>query len=201
MPFLRSTNFNVLGYSTISKCSVLGYSKLDLQRLNTQSGYQKMSNNEQQLITAQLFPTAFSDFKTMIFDYVAIPLLRNEDDFLSENLYMITIIRNRLDALTTSFPKEDFTFYKHIVDLISMAFEKTELLDKYEIDDNIKIGINIRGREWINPEGQTKYFNSIQGWRIEKIEIPDIENKPESFIINNESPPQDVNEEEDDLPF
>lgn len=85
--------------------------------------------------------------------------------------------------------------------LIEFTQEKCELLDKYEIDDNIKIGINIRGREWINPEGQTKYFNSIQGWRIEKIEIPDIENKPESFIINNESPSQDVNEEEDDLPF
>lgn len=85
--------------------------------------------------------------------------------------------------------------------LIEFTQEKCELLDKYEIDDNIKIGINIRGREWINPEGQTKYFNSIQGWRIEKIEIPDIENKPESFTTNTESPSQDVNEEEDDLPF
>jgi|TARA_B100001057_G_scaffold228774_1_gene229042 hypothetical protein len=85
--------------------------------------------------------------------------------------------------------------------LIEFTQEKCELLDKYEIDDNIKIGINIRGREWINPEGQTKYFNSIQGWRIEKIEIPDIENKPESFTTNTEPPSQDVNEEEDDLPF
>ena len=85
--------------------------------------------------------------------------------------------------------------------LIEFTQEKCELLDKYEIDDNIKIGINIRGREWINPEGQTKYFNSIQGWRIEKTEIPDIENKPESLTTNTEPPSQDVNEEEDDLPF
>ena len=85
--------------------------------------------------------------------------------------------------------------------LIEFTQEKCELLDKYEIDDNIKIGINIRGREWINPEGQTKYFNSIQGWRIEKIEIPDIENKSESFTTNTEPPSQDFNEEEDDLPF
>ena len=85
--------------------------------------------------------------------------------------------------------------------LIEFTQEKCELLDNYEIDDNIKIGINIRGREWINPEGQTKYFNSIQGWRIEKIEIPDIENKSESFTTNTEPPSQDVNEEEDDLPF
>ena len=85
--------------------------------------------------------------------------------------------------------------------LIEFTQEKCELLDKYEIDDNIKIGINIRGREWINPEGQTKYFNSIQGWRIEKTEIPDIENKPESLTTNTKPPSQDVNEEEDDLPF
>tara|TARA_B100001093_G_C26525899_1_gene883819 strand:+ start:466 stop:837 length:372 start_codon:yes stop_codon:yes gene_type:complete len=85
--------------------------------------------------------------------------------------------------------------------LIEFTQEKCELLDKYEIDDNIKIGINIRGREWINPEGQTKYFNSIQGWRIEKTDIPDIENKPESLTTNTEPPSQDVNEEEDDLPF
>ena len=31
--------------------------------------------------------------------------------------------------------------------LIEFTQEKCELLDKYEIDDNIKIGINIRGRE------------------------------------------------------
>ena len=32
---------------------------------------------------------------------------------------------------------------------------------------HVKVSINLRGREWINPEGVAKYFNSIQGWRIE----------------------------------
>ena len=85
--------------------------------------------------------------------------------------------------------------------LVEFIQDKCDLMNSYQVGQDVKIGINLRGREWVNPEGQTKYFNSIQGWRIEKIEIPDIENKPESFIINNESPPQDVNEEEDDLPF
>ncbi len=85
--------------------------------------------------------------------------------------------------------------------LLEFIQDKCELLDNYSIDENVKIGINIRGREWINPEGQTKYFNSIQGWRIEKIEIPDIENKPESFITNSDSSAEGVNQEEDDLPF
>jgi|TARA_Y100000992_G_C21223561_1_gene471724 hypothetical protein len=85
--------------------------------------------------------------------------------------------------------------------LLEFIQDKCELLDNYSIDENVKIGINIRGREWINPEGQTKYFNSIQGWRIEKIEIPDIENKPESFITNSDSSAEGLNQEEDDLPF
>jgi hypothetical protein len=84
--------------------------------------------------------------------------------------------------------------------LLEFIQDKCELLDNYSIDENVKIGINIRGREWINPEGQTKYFNSIQGWRIEKIEIPDIENKPESFITNSDSSAEGLNQEEDDLP-
>jgi hypothetical protein len=31
-------------------------------------------------------------------------------------------------------------------------------------------GLNqFRGREWVSPQGGKKYFNSIQGWRIEKL--------------------------------
>lgn len=132
MPFLRSTNVNILGYSTFSRYNVLGYSKLDMSQLQQQSGYQQMSNSEQELLTVELFPTAFNDFKTMIFDNVAIPLLQNKDEFFRDNIYMINIIKNKLDTLVKSFPEEDFTFYKHIIDLIFLAFEKTELLDKYE---------------------------------------------------------------------
>ena len=87
--------------------------------------------------------------------------------------------------------------------LIEFTQEKCELLDKYEIDDNIKIGINIRGREWINPEGQTKYFNSIQGWRIEKLSSQEADaNIPPVPPAEAFEPADDVNDNEpDDLPF
>lgn len=52
--------------------------------------------------------------------------------------------------------------------LIEFLQDKTALLDAYKVGDDVKISINIRGREWINPEGVAKYFNSINGWRIEK---------------------------------
>lgn len=52
--------------------------------------------------------------------------------------------------------------------LIEFAQDKCDLLNNYQVGQNVKVGINLRGREWVNPQGETKYFNQIQGWRIEK---------------------------------
>ena len=53
--------------------------------------------------------------------------------------------------------------------LIEFVQDKCDLLNAFAVDQSVKIGINIRGREWVNPQGETKYFNSIQGWRIENM--------------------------------
>ena len=75
---------------------------------------------------------------------------------------------------------------------IEFVQDKCDLLNSYAVGQNVKIGINIRGREWTNPQGEVKYFNSITGWRIDVVQgeqMPDM-------------PPADLNEEEqDDLPF
>ena len=52
---------------------------------------------------------------------------------------------------------------------IEFLSDKINLLDSVREGDNIKVGINIRGREWTNPQGEVKYFNSITGWRVEKV--------------------------------
>ena len=86
--------------------------------------------------------------------------------------------------------------------LIEFIQDKCELLNNYQVGQNVKIGINLRGREWTNPEGETKYFNSIQGWRIDALEndssteIPPIP-PPTSF----EPAEGEANEVDDDLPF
>ena len=51
--------------------------------------------------------------------------------------------------------------------LIEFIQDRTSLLDSFQADDFVKIDINLRGREWTNQQGELKYFNSIQGWRIE----------------------------------
>ena len=54
--------------------------------------------------------------------------------------------------------------------LVEFIQDKCDLLNAFQMGQNVKIGINLRGREWINPQGETKYFNSVQGWRIEALE-------------------------------
>lgn len=61
----------------------------------------------------------------------------------------------------------DEQYPQHI--MIEFTQDKCDLLNHYKIGEAVKIAINLRGREWVNPQGETKYFNSIQGWRIERL--------------------------------
>ena len=86
--------------------------------------------------------------------------------------------------------------------LIEFIQDKTELLNTFQPGETVTIGINIRGREWVNPEGITKYFNSIQGWRIEKVSSDQQENIPPVPPADAFEPANELNEEDyDDLPF
>lgn len=53
--------------------------------------------------------------------------------------------------------------------MVEFIQDKVDLLDSFKLGVNVKIGINLRGREWVNPQGESKYFNSIQGWRIDVV--------------------------------
>ena len=85
---------------------------------------------------------------------------------------------------------------------IEFIQDNTELPDKFSVGENVKIGINLRGREWVSPQGETKYFNSINGWRIERLDQS--KNQDTSIPPADQfEPVEDLNEEDpdDDLPF
>ena len=71
--------------------------------------------------------------------------------------------------------------------MIEFVQDRCDVLNAYKVGQDVKVSINLRGREWVNPQGETKYFNSIQGWRIE------------SATSEQSAAPQQ--EESDDLPF
>ena len=84
--------------------------------------------------------------------------------------------------------------------LIEFIQNNCELLDNYSIGQTVRIGINIRGREWESPDQGIKYFNSIQGWRIESLDDQVMDSAAEDLPIESESYPKD-DLTEDDLPF
>lgn len=102
-----------------------------------------------------------------------------------------------VQSITDTFKKRELVvtteeqYPQHI--MIEFTQDKTSLLDSYNIGDKVSVGINLRGREWTSPQGEVKYFNTVQGWRIEKVgQAPAAAEMP---------PMPPMNEDDDDLPF
>ncbi|NAS31282.1 DUF3127 domain-containing protein [Flavobacteriaceae bacterium R38] len=104
--------------------------------------------------------------------------------------------RKREMVITT-----DEQYPQHI--LVEFIQDKCDLLNSFQVGGEVKVSINIRGREWVNPQGETKYFNSIQGWRIENVQAEGgAEGMPPVPPMEAFEPANDFKEEDhDDLPF
>lgn len=104
--------------------------------------------------------------------------------------------------ISASFKKREIvvTTDEQFPQVIMVEFnqDKTDLLNNYAVGQDVKISINLRGREWVNPQGETKYFNSIQGWRIEA-DSPNASPQPQAPAPTPQVP--NAPEQEDDLPF
>ena len=86
--------------------------------------------------------------------------------------------------------------------MIEFIQDKTDLLNNFQEGQQVKVNINLRGREWVNPQGETKYFNSIQGWRIEALQSEGAPEMPPIPPADAFEPVGDLNDEDhDDLPF
>lgn len=84
--------------------------------------------------------------------------------------------------------------------LIQFSQDNVDLVDEFAIGQEVVVGINLRGRAWVNPKGEEKYFNTIEGWRItgvvdsSKNDVPVAKPKKAQSVI-------DETKSDDDLPF
>ena len=87
--------------------------------------------------------------------------------------------------------------------MVEFVQDKCDLLNNFQVGQPVKVSINLRGREWTNPQGEVKYFNSIQGWRIENLVAETgSSNMPPVPPMDAFEPADNLNEEDhDDLPF
>jgi len=107
---------------------------------------------------------------------------------------------NPEQQVSASFKKRELVvttseqYPQHI--MIEFTQDKCDLLNNYKVDQEVKVSINLRGREWVNPQGETKYFNSIQGWRIEKFDEYQSPPQPAAQTFEPAASPDDT-----DMPF
>ncbi|MCD0463822.1 DUF3127 domain-containing protein [Flavobacterium sp. ENC] len=113
---------------------------------------------------------------------------------------------NPEQQVSASFKKRELVvttdeqYPQHI--LIEFTQDKCDLLSSYKQGEAVKVSINLRGREWVNPQGETRYFNSIQGWRIERAGAESPSQAPPMPAAETFAPATNVNNDEpDDLPF
>ena len=67
--------------------------------------------------------------------------------------------------------------------------DKVSMLDSIMEGQEVEVSFNLRGREWTSPDGEVKYFNTIEAWRIDG-------------LSTTASPKPVTTEEKDgDLPF
>ena len=55
---------------------------------------------------------------------------------------------------------------------IEFVQDKVHILNQYAVGDDVVIGLNLRGKV-ANTKAGERCFNSIQGWRISKVEEGD----------------------------
>ncbi len=117
-------------------------------------------------------------------------------------------VKNEAQQVSEKFRKREFVitdnssqYPQHIS--FQLTQDKCSLLDQYNIGAEIKVHFNLRGREWTSPQGEIKYFNSLEAWRIEGGT-----NKPGSGNVSSATKKTDsvpetftAATEGDDLPF
>lgn len=77
--------------------------------------------------------------------------------------------------------------------------DRCSLLDNLSLGDQVKVSYNIRGRKY-EKDGETRYFVSIETWRIEKTNNDSVENSNNNS--GSELGSADINSDDDeDIPF
>jgi len=98
---------------------------------------------------------------------------------------------------------------------VELRGDKCDIIDAYQIGDEIVCDLNLLGRIWVNPQGEEKCFNTIVCWKVQKVGAsqgqgtakdyapPSTNSGPREFPQANQtnSFADSPKEEETDLPF
>ena len=79
--------------------------------------------------------------------------------------------------------------------LFQLSGDRCENLDGFEVGDEVRVEFSLRGREWKSPRGETKFFNSLDVWTVER--LGDAPGRAPGPPPDDVPPPTDA----DEIPF
>ncbi|MBT4838884.1 MAG: DUF3127 domain-containing protein [Methylococcales bacterium] len=85
---------------------------------------------------------------------------------------------------------------------MELVQSKCDIINDFNVGDEVDVSFNLKGRKWVNPKGETVYFNSIQAWKISH--LSDNQSNQNSTMDQNSPPPPNEAPpwaENDDVPF
>ena len=83
-------------------------------------------------------------------------------------------VANKTVQVTDKFSKREFVvtdedgMYPQDISF-QLSQDNCVKLDGFVAGDKIEVSFNLRGREWTSPQGEVKYFNTLDCWKIEAV--------------------------------
>ena len=77
----------------------------------------------------------------------------------------VQVVSDRFSKRDLVIEFSDNPSYPQYISL-QLTQDKCSILDNYNVGDNLRVEFNLRGRMWQSPQGETKYFNTLEAWRI-----------------------------------
>jgi len=90
--------------------------------------------------------------------------------------------------------------------LFQLTQDKCSIIDGVQVNDTVEVSFNLRGREWVSPQGEVRYFNTLDAWRVEKMGQANAMPQGGPSAMNLAPTPSAIEtattaQEDDDLPF
>lgn len=105
--------------------------------------------------------------------------------------------------VSDSFKVRDFVVtiedgkYPQVIQL-QTSNDKCDSLNAFTTGSDVTVSFNLRGREWTNPQGEVKIFNTIDAWKIDGATAGTVSAPAQSQTPASQTP---VPQNGDDLPF
>jgi len=77
--------------------------------------------------------------------------------------------------------------------LFQLTGDRCAQLDDLRVGDAVRIDFSLRGREWRSPQGEVKYFNSLDCWKVEPAQTNSRrDSRGRGGGYDDEAPPRDT---------